>query len=392
MKQPKGFEKPGGEDHVWLLKKGLYGMKQSGQVWNKTLNDALIGWEFERLGSEPCGYRCILTEGEVDTCVHVDDFLYTPSTTDALDHFLEEISSLWKFADLGEAKFCVGIAFTCNRSRHLIGLSQTGLINKIASTFLPDTSFPIHTPMDPELKLHCPDTTEVLTEEETFHLCSLPYHSLVGSMMYVATGSRPDVAYLVSKLAQFLDCYQEVHWEVALRVASYLHTTCELKLWLSSSSPILISGFSDSSYADCPDIHRSSMGYCFSLGSGVVSWNSKKQKTVSCSTTEAEYIAVGEATWESLWLRTHLTEHGHPPDGATVIFCNNNGTMGLSKDPIQHAQNKHIDVRHHFICEKVANYTVNIWCVNTSDNTTNILTKPLARTLFEKHCESLGMW
>lgn len=175
MEQPKGFLEPGKEDHVWLLKKGLYGMKQSGRVWNKTLNDALTGWRFDRLDSEPCGYRRLSVEGEIDACVHIDDFLYAPSTPGALDRFLEEISSLWKFADLGEAKFCVGIAFTRDRSERLVGLSQTALIDKIASTFLPDSSFPIHTPMDPDLKLHRPEPSEVLSEEESSHLRSLPY-------------------------------------------------------------------------------------------------------------------------------------------------------------------------------------------------------------------------
>lgn len=164
-----------------------------------------------------------------------------------------------------------------------------------------------------------------------------------------------------------------------------------MKLWLGGTSPLRLVGFGDSSYADCPDTRRSSMGYCFSLGSGVISWNSKKQKTVSCSTTEAEYIAMGEATRESLWLRSQLAERGHPSDGATVIFCDNNGAMALSGNPVHHARNKHIDVRHHFIREKVADHSVDIWRVDSSDNVADIMTKPLGRILFEKHREALGV-
>ncbi|KAJ3567658.1 hypothetical protein NP233_g6220 [Leucocoprinus birnbaumii] len=269
MEQPAGFEEPGKEDWVWELHKGLYGMKQSRRVWNKTLNEALDGWDFQRLQSELCG-------------------------------------------------FC-------------------------STNFLKKPVHATHSPMDPALKLRHPSMAEKLSTTDIKHLKSLPYCSLVGSMMYVVTGSCPDVCYAVSKLAQYLDCYWDVHWDAALQVARYLYTTKDLKLWLGGKNPTRLLGFSDSSYTDCPDT-KSSMGYCFSLGSGVVSWSLKKQKTVSCSTTEAEYIAVGEMTRESIWLRIHLAERNNECKGTTIIFCGNNGAITLSKDPIHHARNKHIDM------------------------------------------------
>ncbi|KAJ3568720.1 hypothetical protein NP233_g5535 [Leucocoprinus birnbaumii] len=391
MEQPKGFEEPGKENWVWELRKGLYGMKQSGRVWNKTLNDALDGWKFERLLSEPCGFRRESPEGIVDACVHVDDFLFTPSNEGACNRFLADVGSTWEFKDLGEAKFCVGIAFTRDREAKKIGLSQTALIEKVANNFLEQPIYPTHSPMDPNTKLQRPNTSEKLSTANVKRLKSLPYRSLVGSMMYIASGSRPDVAYAVSKLAQFLDCYRDAHWDAALRVARYLYTTKDMKLWLGGENPNRLIGFSDSSYADCPDTRRSSMGYCFSLGSGVVSWSSRKQKTVSSSTTEAKYIAAGEATRESIWLRTHLNERKQPCDGATIIFCDNNGAITLTKDPIHHARNKHIDVRHHFIRERVENQEVDIWRVSSEDNIADIMTKPLVGANFERLRDGLGV-
>ncbi|KAJ3570020.1 hypothetical protein NP233_g4673 [Leucocoprinus birnbaumii] len=391
MEQPVGFEVPGKEDWVWELHKGLYGMKQSGHVWNKTLNEALNGWDFQRLQSEPCGFRCVSPEGVVDACVHVDDFLYSPSNDEACKCFLTDIGSTWEYKDLGEAKFCVGIAFTWDRASRTIGLSQTALIEKIANNFLEHPVHPTYSPMDPSLKLQHPSTTEKLSSTDIKHLKSLPYRSLVGSMMYVATGTRPDICYAVSKLAQYLDCYRDAHWDAALRVARYLYTTRDMKLWLGGKNPTRLLGFSDSSYVDCPDTRISSMGYCFSLGSGVVSWSSKKQKTVSCSTTEAEYIAVGEATRESIWLRTHLAERNNECKGATIIFCDNNGAITLSKGPIHHARNKHIDVRHHFIREKVEDQQIDVWRVSTEDNVADVLTKALAGAAFERFRDALGV-
>ncbi|KAF7776523.1 hypothetical protein Agabi119p4_4916 [Agaricus bisporus var. burnettii] len=388
MEQPKGFEENGREDWVWELRKGLYGMKQSGRVWNKTLNEALEEWGFLRLQSEPCGFRRADEKGIVDACVHVDDFLYVPTTKGACQQFLEDIGSQWKFTDLGEAQYCVGISFTRDRQNRTIGISQESLISKIVTTFLTDTT-PTHTPMEHNLKLSRPK--EPPTHDEEIYLKTLPYRSLIGSMMYVATGSRPDISYTITKLSQFLDCYREDHWLAALRCAKYLWTTKDLKLRLGGTKEPQLFGYSDSSYADCVDTRKSSMGYCFSLGSGAISWNSKKQKTVSSSTTEAEYIACGEATREAVWLKNQLKERGIDPDKAVTIFCDNNSAITLAKDPIQHARNKHIEVRHHFIREKINDGIIDVWRVPSKLNIADILTKPLPRYTFERLRKNIGV-
>ncbi|KAJ3568085.1 hypothetical protein NP233_g5941 [Leucocoprinus birnbaumii] len=331
MEQLEGFEEEGKEDFVWRIEKGLYGMHQSGRVWHKTLDSALAGWGLVHLPSEPCGYQRVLVEGVLDACVHIDDFLYVSSSKDATHRFLKEMGEKWQFVDLGL------------------------LIDKIGSLFLTDSFVPVYTPMDPDIKLRWPDKDEVLLPQHQRSLKSLPYRSLVGSMMYVAVGSCPDIAYSVSKLAQYLDCYREEHYEAALRCTQYLVTMQDFKLWLGGSEDIHLIGFSDSSFAD------------------FISWNAKKQKTVTCSMTEAEYVAVAEVTRELLWLCQQLSDRGLPMPEATVIFCDNNAAMSLSKDPVHHSQNKHIDVRHHFIREKIDGQDINIWI------------------LFEKHCLALGV-
>jgi hypothetical protein len=107
---------------------------------------------------------------------------------------------------------------------------------------------------------------------------------------------------------------------------------------------------------------------------------------------EVEYIAAGEATCESLWLRQQLLDRGRAMAAATVIFCDNNGALTLACDPIHHSRNKHIDVCHHFIWEKVEGHNIDIWRIPSANNVANILTKPLGCVLFEKHRLSLGVW
>jgi hypothetical protein len=115
--------------------------------------------------------------------------------------------------------------------------------------------------------------------------------------MYVASGTRPDIAFTVSKLSRFLDCYHEVHWQAAVRVVRYLKGTWEMALELGGTLPSpMLMGYCDSDYANDlgAEGRRSVAGYCFTLGSGVISWSSKKQKTIADSTCAAEYMAASE--------------------------------------------------------------------------------------------------
>ena len=157
--------------------------------------------------------------------------------------------------------------------------------------------------------------------------------------MYVASGTRPDIMFAVSKLSRFLSCYQEVHWQAAIQVVHYLKGTREMELQLGGSSPDLsLIGYCDSDYANDPgqEGHRSVTGYCFSLGSGAVSWSSKKQKTLADSTCAAEYMAASEAGRELVWLRTLLRELGFGSSVPTPLLCNNSAAVVLCGDQAFH--------------------------------------------------------
>jgi hypothetical protein len=133
------------------------------------------------------------------------------------------------------------------------------------------------------------------------------------------------------------------------------------------------------------------MGYCFSVSSGVVSWSSRRQATVAGSSTEAEYIAVSEASCEAVWLCSLLHKLELLPDGPTTLFCDNNGAIALSFDQAFHAHVKHVDVRYHFIREQVEAKQITVRRVPSAENVSDIFTKPLTRPLFEKHRAHLGL-
>jgi hypothetical protein len=391
MEQPVGFAEPGKEDWVWELQRGLYGMKQSGRIWNKTMNKALLSWGFKRLAADPCVYYRHTKSGTIVTAIHVDDFLIAGSSPETCASFKSQLKTLWSISDLGDATFCVGIAISRDRDARTISISQTALIDRIVSTFGQSDMHPISTPMDHTVQLRRPPPDVSPSDTEATTLADLPYRSLVGSLMYVAVGTRPDISYAVSKLTQFLDCYRHSHWAAALRVVRYLKGTRNLCLVLGGDPDISLIGFSDSSYADCVDTRRSCMGYCFSLGGAIFSWSSRKQKTVACSTTDAEYIAVSESCRESIWLRLFLRELGLSTSDPTTLLCDNNGAMALSNDPTHHSRSKHIDVRYHYIRERIDKGSIDVACIPSSDNLADTFTKALPRPAFECFRSFLGL-
>ena len=239
--------------------------------------------------------------------VHVDDMLATSSNRAEADRFWTELESTWQITALGELKLVVGIVLQRDRAKRTITLSQTTLIDKIVLAYGQKDAKSASTPIVHDTQLLQPDPLTQLDENEREHLATLPYHSLIGSLMYVASGSRPDIMFAVSKLSCFLDCYHETHWQATVRIIRYLKGTQEFGLVLggSSPSPSLI-GYCDSDYANDPGVdgRRSVAGYCITLGSGVVSWSSKKQRTIADSTCATEYMAVSEAGRELVWMRT----------------------------------------------------------------------------------------
>jgi hypothetical protein len=152
-----------------------------------------------------------------------------------------------------------------------------------------------------------------------------------------------------------------------------------------------LTGFSDSDWAGNPDDRRSTSGYAFHIGSGVVSWSSKKQPTVSLSSTEAEYKALSSATCEAVWLRRILEDVEEKQKGPTCINCDNQSAIKLAHNPVYHARSKHIELQHHFVREKIESKEIDLIYCNTSDNVADIFTKPLGKIKFEVFRSKLGV-
>jgi hypothetical protein len=296
----------------------------------------------------------------------------------------------WTISDLGEVRFVVGIAVEWDRLNSIVILSQTALIDRIIHQFGQIDAAPLSIPMVPGLKLRRIIKSSLSTTDQD-NLSKLPYRSLVGSLLYIAISTRPDISYAVQQLSQFLDSFSYEHWNAAIRVVRYLKGSRNVKLHLGGSNDMTLIGYSDSDWANCPDTRRSVGGFTFSLGSGVVSWSARKQKTVAVSSCEAEYVAAFNAAKENSWLRTLLQNIGHPHSGPTTIHCDNNAAICLSEDPLLHDRVKHIDIKFHFLRERFHSGELKLKYIPTKDNIADIFTKPLEGPQFLRLRGFLGL-
>ena len=208
-------------------------------------------------------------------------------------------------------------------------------------------------------------------------------------MLWPVDISRPDAAYAVGVLSQFIKNPGQAHWEGVKRVISYLGSTKYLWLTFGGQKETLIEGFCDADWASQKHRHSIS-GFSFHFGVGAISWSSKKQGVVSLSSTEAEYVAQTHTAKEGIWLRSFIKEIRGEQKSLT-ISCDNQGAIALAKDNKFHAQTKHIDLQYHFIREAVEDGKIQIKYVPTDENMSDIFTKALPRPKFESFVEMLGL-
>ena len=176
-------------------------------------------------------------------------------------------------------------------------------------------------------------------------------------------------------------------WQLIEDVAKYLQYRPKVRtayLWQSEEEGRVVKAFSDSDWAGQLDDRKSTSGTIFYLNNGAISFASKTQKCVALSTAESEYIALGEAAREAIYLRMLLKDLGHEQKEPTVIFEDNIAAEKLSKNNIQHGRTKHIDIKHHFIREVVQSKQIEIKHIASSEMLADILTKALAFPIFNK--------
>ena len=300
-----------------------------------------------------------------------------------------ELEQAFEISKLGDVKQLLGMEIHRNRDAGTIALMQVQYITKILRTAEMENCNPVATPMDINVKL------EKLPADITFPEIKERYQSLVGGLMYAAICTRPDIAYAIQCLSQYSSNPGPEHLTAVKRVYRYLKGTIDLGIIYSGDETSDITLYSDADWGKYLDDRRSISGYVSVLSKGATTWSSKKQPTVALSSMEAEYIALAHTTRENLWIRQLFTELGSPTtarsDSPTKIFVDNRGTIEYTMNAGFHARSKHIDIRHHFIRDKITSREVSVHHCASKENIADILTKPLPRNTHEYLVKKLGM-
>uniref|UniRef100_A0AAV1VK26 Integrase catalytic domain-containing protein n=1 Tax=Peronospora matthiolae TaxID=2874970 RepID=A0AAV1VK26_9STRA len=390
MDQPDGYLDATQPDYVCKLKRSLYGLKQSPRMWNQTIDGFMIKMGFKKCESDHCIYIKRDDQDMILVVLYVDDLILASSNNELLKSTKMALSKRFEMTDLGELDYFLGMEIKNDRKTGMVTVQQTKFLKSVLTKFGMDNSKPVKTPQDPGLKL-----TKNMCEQECKHedtMCNVPYRSAVGGIMYLMVATRPDLAAAVGSLSQFSSDPCPTHWQALKRVLRYLQATPNHGLEFTREEGSRICGYTDADWAGDIESRRSTSGYVFMMSGGCISWKSQKQRTVALSSTEAEYMALSEATKEAVWLKVLLGELGEmTSDEAIKMYEDNQGSIALAKNPEFHKRTKHIDIRYHFVREKVESGEVVLEYCPTQDMLADMMTKPIAAVQFENIRDRLGI-
>nr|KYP36274.1 Retrovirus-related Pol polyprotein from transposon TNT 1-94 [Cajanus cajan] len=340
MQLPPGIT-PSFPGQVCRLQRSLYGLKQASRQWYALL-----------AGND-------LTE---------------------IHHLTSLLHNTFQIKDLGNLKYFLGLEVArnhtgihlCQRKYTLDLLSDTGML----------ASKPVSTPMD--------YSTHLSASSGTPFTDTAAYRRLVGRLIYL-TNTRPDITYAVQQLSQFVSNPTTAHRQALFRILCYLKGTPGSGIFLSVNSSVQLRAFSDYDWAGCPDTRRSITGFAVYLGDSLISWKSKKQITVSRSSSEAEYRALATTTCELQWLSYLLKDFHIDLISPSILYCDNQFALQIASNPIFHERTKHIEIDCHIVRDKVSTGLLKLLPVSSSLQLADILTKPLSPFVFHSHYSKLGM-
>ena len=367
---PDGVKlQPGIKDPVLKLNRALYGLKEAPKCWNRTLNEFLKSKGFYRSKIDDCMY----TNRKVYLLIYVDDLLITGATED-VEEVVKKITERFRIRDLGEVKSFLGLRI--NREDGALKINQSAMIEKIAKTFGVENSNVVNTPMEERLSVNFDDLKNADVNPEV----ERKYRKLLGSLMYIMLGTRPDVCFAVSYFAQFQNCPNENVFNYLLRVLRYLFATRELSLKFTKlRNDIKLEVFVDADWANCSSSKRSITGYVCFISGNLIAWKSSKQSLVSLSSSDAEIIALCSAVCEGMSIRNLLNDLKLKVQDF-VCYEDNENCIRFANGCTK--KSKHLDVKFYFIRELVEAKRVRIEKIDGKVQIADTFTKSLGRSKF----------
>lgn len=356
-------------------------MKQAPRAWYSRIDEHLVSLGFVKSLSESTLYVKHKGADTLIISLYVDDLLIMGSNSTLVEKFKQEMMDVFEMTDLGLMTFFLGMEI--KQAEHEVFICQKKYSKEILKKFRLEECKEVSIPMNQKEKLCKEDGTDKVDEGY--------FRSLIGCLMYL-TATRPDILNAVSILSRFMHCASELLLKAAKRVIRYVKGTCGFGVKFTRSKEFKLIGFSDSDWGGSVDDMRSTSGHCFTHGSGVFSWSSKKQETVAQSTAEAEFVAATAAVNQALWLRKILNDLNLEQKESTRIHVDNQAAIAISHNPVFHGKTKHFKIKLFFLREVQKEGDVALVYCKSEDQLADLFTKPLPVSKFESLRQEIGVY
>ena len=357
-------------------------LKQAGLAWWKALDQSMAELGFKRLKTDAGLFIYRRGKDIVLAIVYVDDALFCGPNKDFVDKVKAAFMKKWECRDLGEpTEF---LRMNIRREGRNIRIDQRDYLDKVlercgmtnaksAPTPLPQGYYPVKNdaPVQPELRTR--------------------FQTVIGSLLYLMIGTRPDIAYAVTQLARMSANPSQEHLDRALYICRYLVGTRDYSLLYNGTTGKGIIACTDSDWAQDVNTAHSQTGFYLKMADGVFLWNSHLQKTTAVSSTEAEYMALSDCSRQCVWIHEMMGELGYKLK--PIPICGDNqGSLFIAQNPVTEKRSKHIRVKYHFIRDAVlVHKLVELFYIPGTDNPADMFTKNLGRVKFREFRSQLGL-
>ncbi|GJR06960.1 ribonuclease H-like domain-containing protein [Tanacetum coccineum] len=382
MKPPKGYFPS--DNKVCRLKKSLYGLKQAPRQWNAKLTCTLIENRFSQSKSDYSSYTKSDKGVVLALLVYVDDIIITGNSVSEIEKFKVFLKSKFMIKNLGNLNIFFGIevvdthkGICLNQRKYVLDLlSEYGMLAcKLAKT-----------PLMSKLVI-----SNEASDKDPLLENIIDYQKLMGKLIYL-TNTRPDISYVVHCLSQFMHSPLSSHLNTAFKILRYLKICPGLGIHITRTSGMFLNAYSDADWAKCIVTRKYVTGYCVFLNNSLVSWKSKKQNTLSKSSTEAEYRALASITSEVIWILKFLKDLQIENLLPVSLYRDNNSAIKIAANPVFHKRTKHLEIDLHFVREKILKGVVKTVKVDSANQIADILTKGLDTIQHLELVKNLGKY
>ena len=372
------------------LTKSTYGLVQAARSWWQKFTSVLKKeLNFEQHASDSCLLKRVNEHGKVFLIIYVDD-CFVVGDKKAVKQALDDVQTVFNITRSENIEDFIGCHI--QRVGDKVMLSQPDLIKKMLEKFEEkiENLKKYDTPATASSHVkRCLEEENGLNDED-----QQEFRSGVGSLLYLLKHSRPDLSNSVRELSKVMDRANKAHEKMLHRVIRFVEQTKNRCLVLAPMKKNLtwdLKGYCDSDFAGDSDTRKSVSGFVIYLCGAAIAWRSKGQKSVTLSSTEAEYVAISEVATEILYIAGILKFLNIPLEYPITVNVDNIGAIYLTKNATTGSRTKHVDTRYHFVRDYVEDGIIKVQFVRSEENHADIFTKNLNSALFEKHSDSVGM-